>query len=351
MAVMWLGQLLSIMKDFLVLGVSFFAILNLSFLLLPGLLSTLLTPSLLIAIITQFHRLLEDREYFVMLTAGISPWALLRPILFLVFWVTILQAALSFYISPYALQILRFERDHYERQFIGNAIAPQVFRDIIPNLTTYAKSAGEDGRVNDVMIYDDRNPRSPTIYIAEQGQITRANDDALLILYNGRILQQNADHRPTNRSVPFIAFEEYRLPIIRNQQAPLDLADLHVRQLLLHHLIAPEKIGVTREKNLTKIRRFLYELIGNLAMPLIFALIALGVMAGGELKRRGYGRQIFTAIILGVIYYLISTLIAGRAASAVAYLPLLLIWPISVLLGISLFLLWRYEPQLRLRQR
>ena len=80
--VIWLVQALNLI-DKATAGTSPMETLMLSSLVLPRVLTFTLAPALLITVIAQMVRLLQDYEYFALIAAGLSPLRVLRPMLLL----------------------------------------------------------------------------------------------------------------------------------------------------------------------------------------------------------------------------------------------------------------------------
>ena len=96
--VVWLIQTLNLI-DNIGGGTTIIGFLGISLLGIPSLLSYILPPALLIAVLTQMIRLLQDHEYFALSAAGFSPRRLLQPILLIVGFLAVIQLLLSFH-SP-----------------------------------------------------------------------------------------------------------------------------------------------------------------------------------------------------------------------------------------------------------
>ena len=105
--VIWLVQALNLIDKALTAGTSPLETLMLSSLVLPRVLTFTLAPALLITVIAQMVRLLQDYEYFALTAAGLSPLRVVRPMLLLGLIVMIMQSLLAFYISPLAMKALR----------------------------------------------------------------------------------------------------------------------------------------------------------------------------------------------------------------------------------------------------
>ena len=103
--VIWLVQALNLIDKALTAGTSPMQTLMLSSLVLPRVLTFTLAPALLITVIAQMVRLLQDYEYFALTAAGLSPLRVLRPMLLLGLVVMIGINIILWFICRYMFKI------------------------------------------------------------------------------------------------------------------------------------------------------------------------------------------------------------------------------------------------------
>ena len=71
--IVWLVQTLNMLEDMIGQNVSLVAMAELAGLIIPRVLSFTLAPALLVTMLVQLMRLLQDNEYFALTAAGLSP--------------------------------------------------------------------------------------------------------------------------------------------------------------------------------------------------------------------------------------------------------------------------------------
>ena len=158
--VIWLVQALNLIDKALTAGTSPMETLMLSSLVLPRVLTFTLAPALLITVIAQMVRLLQDYEYFALTAAGLSPLRVLRPMLLLGLVVMIMQGLLAFYISPLAMKTLRLSSFEGGSRIALAELQPGAFKDLKPGMTAFTSGQNSDGQFLDLMIYDAHKART-----------------------------------------------------------------------------------------------------------------------------------------------------------------------------------------------
>src|ERR1051325_7045089 len=183
-------------ESFIAKGVSPGIVLTAMLLLVPQALALTIPMSLLLGLLIAFTRLSSDREFVAMQACGMSLARLLRPVgLGSVLW-----AGATFYIwaivVPDSNQRFREIAFNVVAQRAEYKIRSRVFFDDFPNLVLWvrdvpAAGAGWDG----VFISDNRNPSSPTIYLARRGAVSidRERKRIELVLESGMRHTSKAD--------------------------------------------------------------------------------------------------------------------------------------------------------------
>jgi lipopolysaccharide export LptBFGC system permease protein LptF len=107
--------------------------------------------------------------------------------------------------------------------------------------------------------------------------------------------------------------------------------------MMIHQLLNPAAHGVSDDSRIIRMKTRGLELIASLASPLVFMLISFCAITAGGLNRHGYGRRIFVAIIAALMFQISIIAVASLAARG-GFDSLLIIWPLSVLGGLSILL-------------
>lgn len=352
-AVIWLVQALNLIDKSLTAGTSPLETLMLSALVLPRVLTFTLAPALLITVVAQMVRLLQDYEYFALTAAGLSPLRILRPMLLLAFVVMILQALLAFYISPIAMKTLKLSSVEGGSRIALAELQPGAFKDLKPGMTAYTSGQDSNGNWLDLMIYDASKPARPITYLAKKAQISDRNGEPYFILRDG---SQHIHSRQANAEEPtegqVVSFTQYLLPLSQPTPQQQQRISFNRNHLMIHQLLDPAAHGVTNERRITRMKGRGLELISNLAAPFVFMLVSFAVITAGGISRSGYGQRIMAALLLAISFQ-IGVIALADIAVEQAQPALIFIWPVFFLLVLMGFILRQNDPDMfrRLRGR
>ena len=309
--IVWLVQTLNMLEDMIGQNVSPVAMAELAGLIIPRVLSFTLAPALLVTMLVQLMRLLQDNEYFALTAAGLSPLRILRPVIGVCVLVIALQAALSFYISPIAYKAMRAKSENLATDFVLAALRPGIFNDIEDKMVIFAAGKASDGSWRDVMIHDYTLADAPTTYIAEAGRLRQEDGQVYFLLTNGEIFYDAAAQRSNG-----LQFDQYSLPIQQTEARAAKTGPPNRNSMLIHQLFEPEKYGVTHPKAIERARAHGFERIGNLTAPLVYTLICFACITAGGLNRHGYSRRVTLAVFLCVFFQIALIGTIGRATAS-----------------------------------
>ena len=336
-AVIWLVQALNLFDKSLTAGASPLETMVMSLLVLPRVLTFTLGPALLITVLSQMVRLLQEYEYFALTAAGLSPLRILRPIAVLALMTMLLQAALSFYVSPIALKELKYRSDAQGAQLALAELQAGAFKNLSPDITAYTSGRGDNGKWLDVMIHDETR-NVPTTYTARQAVLASDGSESFFLLENGT--QQIISEDGTTQ---LVRFEQYVLPLRRDEKTVTPKANLNRNHMMIHQLLDPAAHGVTNENRQRRMQARGLELIANITAPFIFMLISFAVVTGGGINRHGYGRRIMLSVGMALAYQIG---IIGLASTAVdrAQPALVFLWPMVFFTLLFGFIYIRNNP-------
>ena len=338
--VIWLVQALNLIDKALTAGTSPFETLMLSALVLPRVLTFTLAPALLITVITQMVRLLQDYEYFALTAAGLSPLRVLRPMLLLGALVVVLQGLLAFYISPLAMKTLKFSSIEGSSRIALAELRPGAFKELKPGMTAFTSGQDDAGNWLDLMIYDTTKPQRPVTYLAQKAQINERNGEAYFILQDGsQLIGTNA------QGDQIIRFSQYLLPLSQPTPAQEKRIVLNRNHMMIHQLLDPAAHGVSAKKRIERMRGRGLELISNLAAPFVFMLVGYAVITAGGISRSGYGQRVMAAVLLAIIFQIGVIALADIAVEENSP-ALVFFWPGFFLLALMAFIQKQNDPDM-----
>jgi LPS export ABC transporter permease LptG/LPS export ABC transporter permease LptF len=153
-------------------GVPALTILEATMTVVPQALALTIPMSSLIALLVGLGRISADREFVVMMACGISPYRLLRPILF---FAVICWAATSWVMlkaMPDGNQRYRTIITEIAMNRAEGEVRPRVFFQDFPNVVVYVREVPKNGQGwLDVLAADTSNPSAPVIYLAKRGHM------------------------------------------------------------------------------------------------------------------------------------------------------------------------------------
>lgn len=339
-SVVWLIQALDLFDTALSSGASVLQTMALGALVLPRVLTFTLAPALLIAVLTQIVKLLQDYEYFAFTAAGLSPFRILRPMLVLAFLVLLLQGALAFYIAPLAMKELRIRTAETGSSLALAGIQAGAFKEIKDGMTVYAGAQSGGGVWQNVMIHNRADKDAIATYTAREGMLRSEGVRHYFVLRDGTQHIANAEARGDGGDL--LNFTQYVLPLNDPDAAKAKPITFNRNHMTIHQLLDPAAYGVRYEKKITRMKSRGLELISNLAAPFVFMLISFAVITSGGINRHGYGKRVMVAVALALVFQIGVISVAAQAVEK-NNPGLVFVWPVLFILALLLTIFWQND--------
>ena len=171
-ALMWITQALRDIDLMTNQGQSIFVFIGITGLIIPLLVQIIAPIALMIAVAHVLNKLGNDSELIVMNAAGMPPWRFFRPFLAVAIVVSLLVAAISTYVSPWACASCALG-DEVREDFVTNIVQPGRFTKLEANLTLHIRERRPNGQLLGIFIDDQRDPKERATILAEQGDIVK----------------------------------------------------------------------------------------------------------------------------------------------------------------------------------
>jgi len=341
-AAVWLAQSLRLVDLIINRGLSAEMFLYLALLIVPRFLDVVLPIGAFIAVLFVFNRLTTESELVVMRAAGMSPYALAKPVLALSGICFLFLMTLSLYFLPAANREFKDLQFEIRNRFVSSLLQEGAFTTIAEKLTIYIGNRNNRGEVNGLLIDDERDPRHPVTLVAERGAFADASGASRIIMVNGDRQQYDRDLG----KLDVLTFSRYVLDL----DTMRDPGEAHFREpqerFLGELLFPPPDLDPATEYS------YLVEFNQRLTVPLTvfsFALIPLACLLPGEFNRRGQLKRVLIAIGSALAFQTIDLAVknlAGRYPIAIAFTYVVDLLPFTVGLGILLhrgisFKFWR----------
>ena len=166
--VVWLTQAVRLIDTVIASGQSARVFLEFSALVLPQVFVIVLPLSGIGAALYALNKLYSETELIVMMSAGLGPAALLRPVAVFGAMIGAGMAAVMLLLVPYAGAILG-ERTQAIRSDLANAlIVERQFLHPMPGLTLFIADTSRAGEMAGIFLHDQREMEAPVTYSAER---------------------------------------------------------------------------------------------------------------------------------------------------------------------------------------
>jgi len=327
-SILLMFQALRLTEFMLVHGIRFITILNIMGYMSLSMLPLILPMSLLFSILMTYNRLSQESEIIAMKGIGLHGFSLLMPALALSLFLTYVSAQAAYEIAPWGnrqFELLISELSHSKA---AASIKEGTFSEGFFDMVVYANKVSTDqGRLEDLFIYDEKNPDSPLTIIAPKGQIIpdleNPGHSVQLRLFNGQIHRRNQNHT-------VIHFESYDIflsdpiQIEERKKSPpsLSLNELNQRR---------------HSSDFNEVEKNIYTLEYHKRTALSFACLIFGLVGvafGIQTHRRsGTGSGFIIAVGFIILYWIFYLAFESSARSG-HISPWLSAWGTNILFTI-----------------
>ena len=318
MSIIWLSQSLRFLDLISSDGISISIFIKITSLLMPRIFSILAPISLFAAILFVYNRMLSDQELVVMKAAGISPFKLAKPAI----WIGGLLILFNIWLTNYGIPLSEIAYRNLQWK-IKNNISHLIFREgeftnlqKDQNLTIFITSHEDDNTVKGILINDERNPQKRSTITAEKGVIVSTPTGPRILLVNGTHQEVSKNNRFSS-----VNFERYSLDFgLKNTTGKKkDSARTHSFSELINAL-------KNKSLPLTEQRKWFVEAHKRIIGPflaLLYSLIGCCGILISNFNRRGQTKTIAISLISVVLIQAIDLMIGNLAAKNLYWLILL----------------------------
>jgi lipopolysaccharide export system permease protein len=244
-SILLMFQALRLTEFILIHGIGVGLILDIMGYMSLSFLPILLPMSLLFAILMSFNRLSLDSEIIALKSIGVPGYKLLVPPIALALVVTFVSMQTSFYVAPWGNRQFEILISHLGNTKAAASIKEGTFSEGFFEMVVYANKVDSDkGILQDLFIYDEKNPTNPMTIIAPEGQIIpdpyQPGHSVLLRLFSGQIHRKGQNHTVVN----FDSFDIFLNDPIRfeeRKKSPPSLSVGELRKTLNETKLSPKE--------------------------------------------------------------------------------------------------------------
>ena len=290
----WLTQALRDVDLMTSQGQTILVFIGITGLIIPLLVMVIAPIALVVAVAHVLHKLSTDSEIIVMNGAGMRPWRLLQPFLAVTIAASVLLAAISAYIAPESLRLLRRWLTEVRTDLVSNIVQPGRFTPIEAGLAFYIRERRPNGLLVGLMLDDRRDPKERVTIVAERGEILKNENGSFLILENGSIQRHELKARDPN----IVMFDRYAFDLSQFSGGP-QVIKYSVRERYLWQLLWPDPSETPDNEQPGQLRAELNDRILAPIYPFAFVVIAYAFLGAPRTTRQSPAWSV-TAVILGV---------------------------------------------------
>lgn len=325
----WVNRALGIFDQLVSDGQSVFVFLELVSLFLPQVMAFMLPVASLAAAIYVVNRLRSDSELVVVEAAGVTPWRVIRPVLYFGLLTAALALVLANFLVPASRTLLADRQKEIRQDVTSRMVVEGQFISPGSGVTFFVREIDQNGELRDVFLYDARTEGRDQTYTAKRAILLRDVTGPKLLMFDGTL--QTVELSTGLLSLVGFADLSFDLAPMMAQQAARvrGVRDYSTWQTLFPTQAMLDETGAS-------LQDFRFEAHDRLVQPLhplVYPFIAAVIMMMGSFSRFGSLMQMLAAI--GVV--LVVNIGGSIAADTVFVRPQL--WPLIYLPYVLAFVL------------
>lgn len=345
--VVWLATALKELNLITSQGQGIILFFQMTMLSLPSLMALIAPNAMLMAALYTLDRMNGDSELIVMTASGAPVWRIGAPLLALASVVAVVILLANLFVTPASMRALRTFVTQVRADLISQVIQPGRFSSPESGLTFHIRDRSPNGDLLGLLVHDERDGKQAMSYLAERGRIITNDDGSYLVMFKGFVHRINEDSK--EKDVQIVAFDQNMLDL--TEFSPKDNAgkDLRPRESYISSLINPDMSNPATQRNYGQIRSELHDRLATPLYPLVFAFVAIALLAHARTTRESRWAQIVLAFGIAI-----GLRVAGiTAGNLVALNPWAVLLVYAIPLGAILVAAWaahvKMAPKLRSR--
>ncbi len=332
--ILWLGQTLPLVELIIDNGRSGFIFLEFSALILPNVLSLVLPVSAFIASLYAVNKLFGESEMVVIMSAGLSPMRIARPVFFYGVFVTTVMYIIVIGLTPTANTRLADKIDAIRKDAATSLLREKRFIHPEKGITIFIRDSSKAGEIRGLFLNDQRDADTPVTYSAQEALLLKDDNELRLVMSKG-VMQRYDPVENTLNLVEFDSFVFDLTNLLRRSsnryRAPIEFR--------VSELLDPQALIASGVKHPVGV--LVAELHNKLAQPLLglaLPLLAAALLLTAKYRRSGFAVRIAGTSFLGLFVVtaslMVKSVITGAPAMFwIAYVPAVgsLVYAVSLL--------------------
>jgi lipopolysaccharide export system permease protein len=316
--VIWITQALRGIDVMTSQGQTVLVFVGLTGLAIPYLVLVIAPIALVIAVAYVLNKLSTDSEIIVMNAAGMRPWLLFRPFLYVTIVVSAMVFVISAYVAPDGLRRLKSWQREITADVLSNVLQTGKFVEIERNLTLRVRERQPGGLLVGVFIDDRRDPKERITIIAERGTVLKNDRGSFLILDDGN-LQRFEQGR---RDPVLVVFDRNAFDMSKiGGSATTQAVTYSIRERYLWDLLDPDPDDPLYKQFPGQFRADLHDRLLAPLYPFAFMALTFAFLGAPRTTRQSRAVSITSAIVSLGVLRLIGFALTVLAATSIFAAP------------------------------
>ncbi len=290
--VIWITQALRGIDVMTSQGQTVLVFIGLTGLAIPYLVLVIAPIALVIAVAYTLNKLSTDSEIIVMNAAGMRPWLMFRPFLYVTIVVSLLILVTSAFIAPDGLRRLKAWQREITADVLTNVLQTGKFVEIERNLTLRVRERQPGGLLVGIFVDDRRDPKERVTIIADRGTVLKNESGSYLILDDGNLQRFEAGRREP----ALIVFDRYAFDMSKLGNVASTIT-YSIRERYLWELFNPDPNDPMFKQFPGQFRAELHERLTSPLYPFAFMALTFAFLGSPRTTRQSRSLSITNAIL------------------------------------------------------
>jgi lipopolysaccharide export system permease protein len=314
---------------------------------LPSLMALIAPNAMLMAALYTLDRMNGDSELIVMTSSGATVWRIGAPLLMLASLVALAILLANLFVTPASMRALRSFITQVRADLISQVLQPGRFSSPETGLTFHIRDRAPNGDLLGLLVHDERDNKQVMSYLAERGRIITNDDGSYLVMFQGFVHRYNDEDKDKN--VQIVAFDQNILDISEFSPKDSEGKDLRPRESYTSDLISPDMKNPIVQRNAGQIRSELHDRLATPLYPIVFAFVAIALLAHARTTRESRWAQILLAFCIAIGLRVVGITVGNLVAISGWAVVLVYAVPLGAILVAAWAAHVKMAPQLRSR--
>lgn len=173
-SLVWVVQVLNLVS-LLEKGVDLKSFIKLVSLLIPYLLFMIMPVISVIAVISIYARLQDERQLIILRGAGLNNYEIAKPALLVAAILTIIATYISAHLMPISYNTLKTNISNIKETYVSNIVEARTFNQVSKYATIYVDKKNHNNEMQGIILFDNKIPANKTIFFAKNAEILNSD--------------------------------------------------------------------------------------------------------------------------------------------------------------------------------